>query len=138
MTTRDKGGTMAEKAGLYRVTFDVGNEGEPGAPILHVQALVYAPTGRITGTANITQAVEPPGDNIEIHDLRGEIRWLGEGPAKRLVALSGFISPDPPSELLEGFSASLEIEQGEWRGEGSFKYGAREVKDVPVTSKPCE
>lgn len=130
---------MAEKAGLYRVTFDVGNEGEPGAPILHVQALVYAPTGRITGTASITQAIAPPGGNIEIHDLRGEIRELGYGtPAKRLVALSGFFSPDPLTPILESFSASLEIEQDEWKGEGSFKYGTQEVNGVPVTPKPCD
>lgn len=129
---------MAEKAGLYRVTFDVGNEGEPGAPILHVQALVYAPTGRITGTADITQAIAPPGGDIEIHDLRGEIRYLGYGTsAKRIVALSGFFSPNKTEPILEPFSASLEIED-DWKGEGSFKYGTQEVNDVPVTPKSCD
>ncbi len=130
---------MAEKVGLYRVTFDVGNVGEPGAPILHVEALVYAPTGRITGTASITQAIAPPGGDIEIYDLRGEIRYLGYGtPAKRLVALSGHCSPEPINPILEPFSASLEIGEDDWKGEGSFKYGTTEISDVPVTPKPCE
>lgn len=107
----------------------------PGATILLVDALVYAPAGRITGTADILRAEAPPGGKIEIHDLRGEIRSLGYGtPAKRLVALSGFFVPDPPGGLLESFSASLEIEQDSWEGEGSFKYGPHTVKGkvVPV------
>lgn len=129
---------MAEKVGLYRVTFDVGNVGMPGAPILFVQAFVYPPTGRISGTANITQSIAPPGGDIEIHDLRGEIRYLGYGtPAKRLVALSGFFSPNKTEPILEPFSAALEIDE-DWEGKGSFKYGDQEVNDVPVKPTPCE
>lgn len=125
---------------LYLVNFLVGNEGMPGAPLLHVAAAVDAPTGHITGQAEITQAIAPPGGLIRIDHLHGRVHSLGFGPAVRVVALKGsyvFSFPPPAiGEVIAQFSATLVIAQEEWTGRGSFSYGGKEVDDVPV--KVCE
>jgi uncharacterized protein DUF1842 len=121
---------------LYLVKLLVGNEGMPGAPLLHLALAVDAPTGHITGQAEITQAIAPPEGIIRINHLQGRIRSLGFGPAVRVVALKGsYVFSFPPPAIGEGvapFSATLVIAQDEWKGQGSFSYGSREVNDVPV------
>jgi hypothetical protein len=122
---------------LYLVKFIVGNKGMPGAPILHVAAAVDAPTGHISGQAEITQAIAPPGGIIRINDLKGRLRSLGFGPAIRVVTLWGtyvhFLPPPAIGQITERFCATLVIAQNEWKGQGSFCYGGKEVDDVPVT-----
>lgn len=122
---------------LYLVEFLVGNEGTPGAPLLHVVAAVDAPTGQINGQAEITQAIAPPEGIIRINDLQGRVHSLGFGPAVRAVSLKGsYVYSFPPPAIGQGtarFSATLVIAQDEWKGQGSFSYGTTEVDDVPVT-----
>lgn len=122
--------------GLYLVKFDVGNEGMPGAPLLHVQAAVDAPTGHITGQALITQAIAPPDGELRVRNLTGQIRSLGLGPAKRVVSLSGevvyYLPPPEIGAVSLPFSASLVIGENDWDGRGSFSYGDHHVEDVPV------
>jgi hypothetical protein len=125
---------------LYIVNLLAGNVGVPGAPILHLGLAVDAPTGHISGRAEITQAVAPPDGVIRINDLHGRIRSLGFGPAVRVVALRGsYIVPFPPpaiGEVVALFSATLVIGQDDWNGKGSFTYGGAEIDDVPV--RVCE
>ena len=121
---------------LYLVKFDVGNEGMPGAPILHVSAAVDAPTGYITGQAEITQAIAPPEGDIRISDLHGRIRTLSIEPPLRIVTLTGsYVCQFPPTAIGQAttpFSVTLILAEGEWEGRGSFRYGSTEVDDVPV------
>jgi hypothetical protein len=123
---------------LYLVKFLVGEEGTPGAPLLHVAALVDAPTGHISGQAEITQALAPPDDVIRILGLEGRIHSFGLGAPVRGVALTGYYwVPFPPpavGQMRANFTATLVLEaEGEWKGRGSFTYGGHEVDDVPVT-----
>jgi len=125
---------------LYLVKFLVGNEGMLGAPLLHVAAAVDAPTGDITGQAEITQAVAPPGGIIRIKHFHGHVQLLALDPAVRLVILKGsYVFPFPPPAIGQGtapFSARLIIEHDEWKGRGSFSYGGTDIDDVPV--KVCK
>jgi hypothetical protein len=123
---------------LYLAKFLVGDEGTPGAPLLRVAAVVDAPTGQISGQAQITQAVAPPEGLIRILGLEGRIHSLGLGKAVRVVALTGYYwVPFPPPAIGQSqahFTATLVLEdEGEWSGRGSFSYGGHNVDDVPVT-----
>lgn len=128
--------TTDEPIGLYMVKFVLGNEGMPGAPLLHVQALVDAPTGKISGHAQITQAIAPPNGNIQISNLTGQIRSLGFGPSVRVVTLSGSYVQSVPPPAIGSFvvpvEATLVIEQGGWVGRGSFSYAGHRIDDVPL------
>jgi hypothetical protein len=121
---------------LYLVKLLVGNEGMPGAPLLHLALAVDAPTGHITGQAEITQAIAPPGGIIRINNLQGHIRSLGFGPAVRVISLKGsYVFSFPPPAIGEGtapFSALLIIPQDDWTGRGSFSYGSTDIDDAPV------
>ncbi len=124
---------------LYTVRFTVGNQKLDGAPLLHVHALVDAPDGFITGQAEITQAVVPPGSSIPIKNLTGRLFENSIGPVSRLVRLEGSYNyqlPPPAIGTVElKFSAVLVIAKEAWKGGGTFIYGAHEVIDVPVV--PC-
>jgi hypothetical protein len=125
---------------VYLVKLLVGNEGMPGAPILHIFAMVDAPTGDISGQAEITQAVARPDGSIRIKDLHGHVRLLAFDPAVRIVTLTGsytFSFPPPAiGEVIAPFSTTLIIGHDDWNGRGSFSYGATDITDVPV--KVCE
>jgi hypothetical protein len=122
----------------YLADVVVGNEGMPGAPLLHVSALVVVPSGLISGHAEITQAIQGPAGDVKISDLKGRIHEVTlHGEKFRLVNLSGtYIRSLPPpaiGEILEHFSAMLLLEgTGPWIGCGSFTYATNHVEDVPV------
>jgi hypothetical protein len=119
---------------MYLLKFELGNVGMPGAPILHVSAGVDAPTGAISGQAEITQAVAPPEGSIRINDLRGRIVNF---PSGRVIVLRGtYQFSFPPPAIGEGtaaFEAVVLLDAKEWQGEGWFKYGGQEVENVPFT-----
>jgi hypothetical protein len=123
--------------GAYLVKLEVGNVGTPGAPILHFTGVVNASTGVINGTAEITQAVAPPHNEIVIHHVHGQVRHTGLGQDKLLVTLEGqyVVSVPPPAigSYLARFSAGLAVDK-EWNGHGSFTYNEHTVDDVPVKS----
>jgi hypothetical protein len=125
---------------VYPVNLVVGDKGKPGAPLLHVAALVNVPSGLISGHAEITQAIAPPEGLIRINDIQGRIRSLGFGTAFRVVTLDGtyIVSFPPPAigEMVVQFSAILVVGQADWTGRGSFTYGTHDVEDVPVTPVP--
>ena len=109
--TQDQG----EALNAYLVRFVMGNVGLLGAPVLHVAAVVDAPTGRLAGHAQISQAIAPPGGMIVISDLTGQIRSLGFGESVRVVTLTGTYecSFPPPAigSATQSFSATLVLEQ---------------------------
>lgn len=120
----------------YLAKVVVGNQDLPGAPLLHVAALVVVPTGLISGHARITQALPPPNDDVHINNLTGSIHALGFGGGLRVVTLKGtYLQTFPPpaiGEVLEQFSAVLILQTDEWDGVGGFTYGTNHVDDVPV------
>src|SRR4051812_28790094 len=120
-------------ADAYLVKFTVGNEGEPGAPVLHVSAVVDPSKGTVNGSGEITQAVDGPVGDIHISHITGEIHPLGYLlHLTRVVALKGsFIVP--PTGVVQPFSATLMLEPDAWTGQGTFKYGSHTVANVPVT-----
>lgn len=65
---------------LYLVKLLVGNERTPGAPLLHVAAAVDAPTGTITGQAEITQAIAPPEDSFGSTTSKAAFARLDSAP----------------------------------------------------------
>jgi hypothetical protein len=85
-----------EAVGLYLVKLLVSN-GLDGAPVLHLDLMVNAPTGMVSGTAQITQAVNPPVV-VAIPGLTGQaLDILVRGAPQRLVTLKGdYIVCVPP------------------------------------------
>jgi len=131
---------LKNKIGLYLVCGIAGNEGVPGAPLLHFSLLVNAATGAITGHATQTQAVAPPNDRIEISNVTGQLRHTGLGPYTQIVSLEGsaVISFPPPAigSYLVPFRAAFAIDN-QWNGRGGWTLGRTEVADVPVKSVEC-
>jgi Domain of unknown function (DUF1842) len=123
------------KIGLYLVNGVAGNEGTPGAPVLHFSLLVNAATGTITGQAVQTQAVPPPGDKIVVGKITGIVRSTGFGHFTKIVALEGHavISMPPPAigSYLAPFSAHFAIDD-KWNGTGGWTLGNTDVNNVPV------
>jgi Domain of unknown function (DUF1842)/Domain of unknown function (DUF1843) len=131
---------MATPFDLYRVTGTAGYIGTPGAPILHFDLLVHSNTGSVSGLAQITQAVAPPNNLIEINNVTGTVRELVFGGTVTLVvALQGtYFKPGPPGTnfiILENFAAHFSVDP-QWDGAGSFDYsnGSQVVNNVPVDS----
>ena len=105
--------------GSIPVQFTVGNVGEPGAPILRVDAVVEL--GRtLTGHGTITQAIEGPWSDVDLPHITGEII---DGPIVGFqeVKLAGSFTV-PPSDIVYAFAATLQL-QGNWSGSGEFTYG---------------
>lgn len=127
--------------GFYFVKVIVGNQGVPGAPLLHFAGVVDESTSAVTGHAQINQAVPAPDNEIHISPVTGHVRHLGYGHDKRIVTLSGTytvpLGPPPLiGERLEHFHAVLDLQpKGDWEGEGSFNYGNNKVDNVPVVTE---
>jgi hypothetical protein len=122
---------------LYTVQCTAGNVGVPGAPILHLHLLVHAATGKVSGQASITQAIAPPGGNIIIHNLTGQVRKLGfgHGPITQVVALEGVytqLGPPPTEYVIQlKFTAHFATDS-HWNGRGGFEYGPHHIEGVPI------
>jgi hypothetical protein len=126
--------TEVGKVGLYLVNATAGT-GNPGAPTLHLSLLVNAVTGAVTGQGLQTQAVQPPGNNIPINDITGEVRYTGLGKFTKIVALrgNGYVTLPPPAigTFLEPFTAHFAIDNA-WTGTGGWTMGSEVVKDAPI------
>src|ERR1700709_694259 len=87
------------KIGLYLVNGVAGNEGMPGAPLLHFSLRVSPPPGAVTGQAEQTQAVAGPASKIQIGNITGHVRAAGLGKFTQLVTLQGsaVMSLPPPA-----------------------------------------
>ncbi len=127
--------TTSHNIGLYPVDLIVGEEGTPGAPILHLSLLVNATNGKVAGHARITQSVAPPLGDVEVSNVTGQIHGAGLGGVTRLLSLQGeaYISAPPPIILTytEKFTASIAV-NNDWTGEGGWARGPQEVDHVPV------
>lgn len=116
-------------AGAYLVKGTIGNTGMSGAPIVHFALVVVPSTHRVTGTVQITQAVQ--GGNYS-GEVSGVLYATGFGNVTQVVGLQGIIHPDGPEPLEIPFNAHMAI-NGEWNGTGGFQYANVHVENVPVT-----
>ena len=133
--------TPSKQVGLYRLCLQAGT-GQPGAKTLHLELLVNAVTGTVTGEGNQTQAVTPPGGNIPINNITGIIHGAGFGTVTKLIALSGeaYISFPPPAigSYLAPFRANFAVDNN-WNGKGGWVIKpADQNEDVPVKSVKCD
>ncbi len=123
------------KVGLYLVNAVAGNVGMPGAPILHLNLMVNAVTGTITGHAQQTQAVAPPQGQIPIVITGGHIRFTGFGKYAKIVVLTGhgMITLPPPAigTYLVPFHAEFAIDN-QWNGIGGWTLGSTHINEVPI------
>lgn len=121
-------------AGAYLAEGIAGTE-LPGAPSLVFKLVVVPASQRVTGAAEILQALAPPFGQILIPNVQGHIWNVKTGSATHLVMLEGTYA-EPTTEkatstVLEQFRASLAVDNN-WNGRGSFSYGSHRVDDVPV------
>jgi hypothetical protein len=121
--------------GLYLVNAVAGNQGTPGAPLLHLSLLVNSVTGAITGQAMQTQALRPPGDKIVVGNVTGSLRSTGLGSYTQVVYLTGsaLVSFPPPAigSYVAPFTAHFATDR-KWNGVGGWTLGATNVDDVPI------
>ncbi|MEW6595901.1 MAG: DUF1842 domain-containing protein [Pseudomonadota bacterium] len=122
--------------GLYLINLEVGDVGKPGAPIFHLHAAVYAPTGTVHGAGEITQALAPPAGKISVTRVQGQIHYLGLAPPyNRVVSLKGeaLVAFPPPAigTIVEPFEAVMTVDE-HWNGHGSFSWGPHHITNVPV------
>ncbi len=123
-------------AGAYLTKGTIGNVGTPGAPIVHFSLVVVPSKNTVSGTVEITQAIE--GGNITIENVKGTIRATGFGKITKIVSLEGeyFQSFPPPAIgiMEQKFFAHMDIDDS-WNGQGGFSYGGRKINNVPVKSE---
>jgi hypothetical protein len=133
--------TAASDIGLYLESGVAGNQGTPGAPLLHFHLVVNAVTGAITGQAVQTQAIAPPGDRIAISNITGVVHHTGLGPYNLAVSLEGsaVISFPPPAigSYLAPFRAHFALDE-KWNGIGGWTLGTMNVNDVTVKASAHE
>ena len=129
-----------ETIGLYRYCAVAGNAGTPGAPILHLSLLVNAASGKVTGQAVRTQAVAPPGNEIHVSNVEGQMRATGFGEYTKVMALRGtaVVSVPPPAigTYLLPFEAHFAL-HSDLDGAGGWTLGNTEVNDVRLQSEDC-
>jgi hypothetical protein len=115
-------------ASAYLVKGTIGNSGMPGAPIVHFALVVNPGAHKVTGSVQITQAVQ--NGNYSGH-VTGTLYATGFDKATQVVALTGSISPDGPMPLVLPFEAHMAI-NGEWTGSGGFHYANVHIENAPV------
>jgi Domain of unknown function (DUF1842) len=133
--------TPSKQVGLYRLCLQAGT-GQPGAKTRHLELLVNAATGTVTGAGSQTQAVTPPGGNIPINNITGIIHGAGFGNVTKLIGLRGeaYITLPPPAigTFQMPFSAGFGVDNN-WNGKGGWAIGsADQNEDVPVKSVKCD
>lgn len=115
-------------AGAYLANGTIGNVGLPGAPIVHFALVVVPGQHSVSGSVQITQAVENGNYRGRVE---GTIYATGYGNYTQVVAVRGLISPIGPMPLEIPFEAYLAIDNS-WNGVGGFNYGSVHLADVPV------
>jgi Domain of unknown function (DUF1842) len=112
--------------GLYPVELIISN-GLAGAPTLHLNLLVNAPTGAITGTGRITQALAPPFGDLLIPSVSGQLEETGFPKAERLARVTGrYAIPFGPPPMIGHIDALMMMActlDLQWNGKGGFSYG---------------
>ena len=127
---------MAENIGTYIVSVRVQSK-LLGSPVLTLNLVVEAASGRVVGMGDITQAVTPEAPQVHVTQVTGQINYGGftGDPDQLFVHLIGdyvWSAPPPAIGTFQGpFSAALAVSRS-WSGTGSFVYGRHHVADCVV------
>ena len=124
---------VGNNTSLYLVRLEVGNAGTPGAPVLHLDLLVDAVRGTVTGRGMIAQALPMPFGEIDIPHVTGHVHATGLGPYTKVVSLQGDAlvpTGDAEQSYVSKFSAGLSIDDA-WTGTGGWTLGKTRVEGVP-------
>jgi hypothetical protein len=121
-------------ASLYRAPITIRCDVKAGGATLELDLLVDASKGAIYGDGRILQAVTPPGGDLPIHNITGQIRHTGLHKDQLLVALHGeYGIPGPPPTIAIGtgkMTAALTLDR-QWNGDGMFTYGVNGRQSCP-------
>jgi len=127
---------LAPSAGLFPVSYQIGNAAA-GAPRLQLDLLVYTPDRSLNGTAQITQAVNPP---LDLHlDVWGSYTYLTVQPPSegRILITAQGNQGGPHANSPVQFKFRALLEPGWQHGVADYEYynGQRwvSVDNVPVT-----
>jgi hypothetical protein len=133
-----------ENIGLFPVDLKISS-GLAGAPTLYLNLLVDAPTGAISGTGRITQALAPQWSDLPIPSVSGQMEIGGMPTATRLLRVTGDygipFGPAQPGQVDAQIMMACSLDFETWNGFGSFDYGprhehtARNCKVTNVTPK---
>lgn len=78
----------SDEVGLFIACFEVGNVGMPGAPVMRFQGAFNAPAKTVNGSANITQATNPPLDvHSNVHGNWYYMAVMGKKPDEQAVRI---------------------------------------------------
>jgi len=118
-----------QNIGLFPVDLKISN-GLRGAPTLYLNLLVDAPTGAISGTGRITQALAPPWGDLPIPSVSGQMEINGTSKTERLLRVTGrYGIPFGPPPMLGHVEAQImmacAVNFETWDGYGGFDYGPR-------------
>lgn len=115
-----------------------GNLDVPGAPVLNLALMYDSQSGAVAGEALITQAIAPPDGRILVRNVTGQVHGLGIGGVTRVMSLKGeyvYILPPPAiGSVTEKFEATY-VTDNQWKGHGSFQYGGKSVRNVPIKQR---
>ena len=116
----------AENIGIYPVDLVI-SDSLIGSPTLYLNLLIDAPTGSITGSGRLTQALAPPWGDLPIASVSGQVEETGFPSAEKLVRITGrYGIPFGPPPLIGHIEATVAMAcavNSEWSGKGSFDYG---------------
>ncbi|RON47801.1 DUF1842 domain-containing protein [Pseudomonas frederiksbergensis] len=128
-------GSNQQPVGLFPLAYRIGTSA-PGAQTLALNLLVFTPEETVSGTANITQAINPPLDLDS--DVWGEYTYLtvmSPGVSKILITAQGN-QGGPGSNSIVNFKIQLVVGTDWKAGIANYQYfdGQRwvEVNNVPA------
>jgi hypothetical protein len=114
---------------VQQVALRIGT-GQPGAYTLNLR-LMYDPTdGNVQGMGEIVQG-GVQGRPIRVNSVTGQV-FRAPGQRTMTLSLSGTCASAPPMPILGSFLAHLQVDDN-WNGQGSYRFFATTVNDVPVT-----
>ncbi|HEX8623853.1 MAG TPA: DUF1842 domain-containing protein [Allosphingosinicella sp.] len=127
--------------GLYRASPVVKCDVKAGGATLEFELVVDATNGHVYGRGRVKQAVTPPGGDLPIPVVTGQVRHTGLGKDQLLVALKGkygIPGPPPTIAISQGLMTAALVLDAKWNGHGSFTYGVdgdQSCREATVTNK---
>jgi Domain of unknown function (DUF1842) len=122
--------TTGPIVGLYPVSLTIGTHA-PGAPTLALNLLVYAPAGTITGSGEITQALQH-ASAIPVTKITGKLAHVQGKMQVHLEGTGSYTFPPPAIGTAEGPVEIHMLVDDQWAGHATYTYFGHDVNDVPV------
>jgi Domain of unknown function (DUF1842) len=131
----------APPSGLFIGSWEIGNLGMPGAPILTVDLMFYAPMSTVTGHGRLSQAVNPP---LEVDSrLSGNYTYMTVMPQSThvLITLTGYPNTKWVGPVLEPNMEVRMVLEADWHtGTATYSYRSGDgewslIESVPVRER---